>query len=114
MHLGKLGGIGGVPGKSIGEGVAEEEESLLALLDLPLLVLPPQAGPAQEYRQGRSRGHHAFPAVEEEKADEDCVRADFHTRWGESQRNTINCTLHPPRYKIFNVYLMIKICENQT
>ena len=35
---------------------------------------------AHKPRQGRSRGHHAFPAVEEEKADEDCVRADFHTR----------------------------------
>ena len=69
MHLGKLGGIGGVPGKSIGEGVAEEEESLLALLDLPLLVLPPQAGPAQESRQGRSRGHHALPSVDEKEAE---------------------------------------------
>ena len=35
---------------------------------------------AHKPRQGRSRGHHAFPAVKEEKADEDCVRADFHTR----------------------------------
>ena len=68
-HLCELGGIGGVPGESTGEGVAEEEEPLLALLDLPLLLLPPQAGPAQESRQGRSRGHHALPTVEEEKAE---------------------------------------------
>ena len=70
MHLGKLGGIGGVPGESIGEGVAEEEEPLLALLDLPLLLLlPPQNAPAQESGQGRSRGHHALPTVDEKEAE---------------------------------------------
>ena len=69
-HLGKLGGIGGVPGEGVGEGVAEEEQPLLALLDLPLLLLPPQTpAPAQEPGQGRSRGHHALPTVEEEKAE---------------------------------------------
>ena len=68
-HLGELGRIGGVPGESIGEGVAEEEEPLLALLNLPLLLLlPPHNAPAQESGQGRSRGHHALPTVEEEKA----------------------------------------------
>ena len=68
MHLGKLGGIGGVPGESIGEGVAEEEEPLLALLDLPLLLLSSQATLAHEARERRTRGYHALPTVEEEKA----------------------------------------------
>ena len=50
---------------------------------------------AHKPRQGRSRGHHAFPAVEEEKAEE----ADFHTRRGKVKE----IQLIPSRYKIFNV-----------